>query len=133
MISLISSCIGSVIILFLHGAHGAFEIPDPFAQGLEVPVPGHLPAPYLRFFDGNAAGVYAGHVERTADHCEAGDGNSIADREVPGNSNGPPDDAVPADHGAAGNPRAAGDHCMSTDADVVAELDLVIELHALLD
>src|SRR6185369_12681876 len=92
-----------------------------------------LPAPNLGFCYGKATGVNARTCEGAADHAEAGDDHLVADREVTGDPTGPTDDAVLTDHCAAGDPGAACNHRVSTYPDIVTQLDLVIELDALLD
>src|SRR6185437_3740308 len=124
---------GSVIALVLRGACGALELLQPLLVRLELPVPGHLPAPYFGFFYGYAAGVYAGLGQGPTDHGETGYRHAVADRQVTGDANRAPDDTVPPDDRAAGHAGTAGDHRVCADADVVTDLDLIIQLGALLD
>src|SRR5579872_1657886 len=131
--SLISSRIGSVITLVLRSAGGALELLQPLLVRLELAVPSYLPAPHFGFFYGNAAGVYPGGCQRPTDHGETRDRHTVADCQVTGDSDRPPDDAPPADDRAAGNSRAAGDHRVRPNSHVVADLNQVVELGALLD
>src|ERR1700761_9600968 len=121
----ISNCTTSVIFALVPFLLGVLT-----AQTLE---PGDHPPPGPRLFKWNSAGVYAGLRDRMADHRKARDVNIIDDQQVAADRAGTADLAALADDGAAGNPGASGDGRMCTEAYVVADLDLVVELHAIRD
>src|SRR6185295_4463730 len=81
----------------------------------------------------NAAGVYAGLSDRMADHREPGDGHVVADGEVADEAGHAADLAALADRDATREADAGGHGGGRPDAAVVADLDLVIELHALFE
>src|SRR6185437_4310839 len=99
----ISSCVASVIILFLIGAAGgaALQRFEPCGKGVEALEARDQAAPDMGLFERNATGVYAGARNGMADHRAAGDDHIVADREVPADAH------LPADHAAAADARAA--------------------------
>src|SRR5260221_12731216 len=66
-------------------------------------------------------------------HLNPGHHHIIADVQVADDTDRSGDHAARADPGTARNAHAGGDHRVGTDVDVVADLDLVIELGSRLD
>src|SRR5579863_433926 len=129
-----SSCRASVIVLFLLRlalqARCLLELAQPILQQADALEAGHQTAPGTRFFERNAARVYAGALDRAADHRVAGDVHVVGDADVSGEPDMAADDAVPADSGAAGNAGAGSDRGVRADAHVVRDHDQVVEFHA---
>src|SRR5579863_6773788 len=131
----ISSCIESVIILFLIGTAGgvALERLQPRGERVDTLEARDQPAPDMSLFERNAPGVYAGAGNGMADHGTAGDDHVVADRQVSADAH------LAADHATAANARAARDShagrqcAVGANPYVVRDHDQVVELHALLD
>src|SRR6185295_15172025 len=81
----------------------------------------------------NAAGVYAGLGDRMTHHREPGDGHVVANGEMADEADHAANLAAFADDDAAREADAGGHGGVRPDAAVVPDLDLVIELHALLE
>src|SRR5579872_3142213 len=80
----ISSCVASVISLFLIGAAGgvALQRLEPCGQRVEALEARDQPAPDMGLFERDAPGVYAGAGYGMADHGTAGDHHVVGDGEV---------------------------------------------------
>src|SRR6266576_3334390 len=99
-----SSCSGSVMILFLLGlpARGTLQGAQ---AGLEQPAAleaRNQPAPGVCFFDRQGAGIYSRSRDRVGDRRIAGDDHVVGDREVVRKAGATADHAALADGGAAG-------------------------------
>src|SRR5579883_1134598 len=131
----ISSCIDSVIILFLIGTAGgvALQRLQPCGEGVDALEARDQPAPDMGFFERNAPGVYAGARNGMADHGAPGDHHVVADREVTPDAHLPTDHAAPPDARAARDSDAGRQGAMGTHPDVVRDHDQVVELYALFD
>src|SRR5438477_7397609 len=130
-----SSCSGSVMILFLigleargtlQGAHAGLEQPAAFEAGNQS-------APGAYFLDRQGAGIYTRSGDRVRDRRIAGDDHVVGDGEVAGEAGAAADHAALADGGAAGHADAGGERTVGADVHVVPDLDEVVELHTLLD
>src|SRR6185312_1486207 len=117
----ISSCVDSVIILFLIGAAGGVALQRLEARGQRIDAleARDQPAPDMSLLERNATGVYAGAGNGMADHGAAGDDHIVADRQVPA------DPDLATDHAAAANARTAGDPHTGRQRAVGAHPDVV--------
>src|SRR5579885_2727892 len=100
-----SSCVESVILLFLIGAAGgvALQHLEPCGERVEALEARDQPAPDMGLFERNAPGVYAGALNGMADHGAAGDHHVVGNGEMPADAD------LAADHAAATDVRAARD------------------------
>src|SRR5262245_25983246 len=89
--------------------------------------------PGFVLIEGIEAGVGAGFQERARNQRAGRDLHAVDDLDMAVDHRGAADGDVRADVGAAGDADAAGNRGMRADAHVVPDLDLVVELHALLD
>src|SRR2546430_746869 len=130
-----SSCSGSVMVLFLIGLKSGGTL-QPAHAGLEQPAAleaGNQSAPGVYFFDRQGAGIYTRSRDRVRDRRIAGDDHVIGDGEVAGEAGAAADHAALADRSAAGHADAGGERTVGADVHVVPDLDEVVELHTLLD
>src|SRR5213082_2176971 len=130
-----SSCSGSVMILFLIGLKSGDMLQSANAL-LEEPAAleaGNQSAPGVCFLDRQGAGIYTRSRDRVRDRRIAGDDHVVGDREVAGEAGAAADHAALADRGAAGHADAGGERTVGADVHVVPDLDEVVELHTLLD
>src|SRR5712692_5418096 len=122
-----SSSSGSVMFLFLIGlqARGTFQITH---AGLEQPAAleaRNQPAPGVRLFDRQGAGIYARACDGVGDRRIAGDDYVVGDGQVAGEASAAADHAAPADRGTASHADAGGERTVGADAHVVRDLDEV--------
>src|SRR6185312_7182298 len=131
----ISSCVESVIILFLIGVARSVALQrfQPRGERIEALEARDQPAPDMGLFERNTPGVYAGAGNGMADHGAAGDHHVVADREVPADADLAADHAATADLRAAGDTHAGRQGTVGTNPNVVGDHDQIVELHALLD
>src|SRR5438105_7880524 len=126
---------GSVMRLFLIGFQARAAL-QPAHTGREQSAAfeaRHQPAPGVRFFDRQGAGIYTRSRDRVRDRRIAGDDHVVGDREMAGEAAEAADHAALADRGAAGHGYAGGERAVRADAHVVPDHDEVVELDALLD
>src|SRR5687768_2599914 len=88
--------------------------------------------PRARLLRRNAAGVYAATGERPAHERDTGDDDVVADRDVADDTGAAADHAALADHDAAGDADACRHRGVRADVAVVADLNLIVELHTVL-
>src|SRR2546430_6022377 len=104
-----SSCSGSVMILFLIGLKSGGTL-QPAHAGLEQPAAleaGNQSAPGVYFFDRQGAGIYTRSRDRVRDRRIAGDDHVVGDGEVAGEAGAAADHAALADRSAAEIGRAS--------------------------
>src|SRR5262245_3947953 len=127
----------SVIVLVLRcrrpAARGALERGDATRHRVDALQAPHDAPPRAHVLRRNAAGVYAGLRDRMADHREPGDRHVVAHGKMADEPGHAADLAALADGDAAREADAGGHGGVRTDAAVVADLDLVIEPHALFE
>src|SRR5918994_613944 len=127
--------IGSLIVVFLlrGDARYALERGNTAAHDVDAFQTRNDAPPGARVLRRNAAGVYPGLADRPAHHREARDGDIVANRKMPDDSDRTADHAALADTGAARDSDAGCDSRMLADLHVVSDLNLVIELRSIVN
>src|SRR5215210_3318404 len=118
--------ISAIFLLLLEPSH-------PFGQLGEVAHLRRVLRPGGVIVEWKHAGVLACPMDRARNHRACRDLHVVYELQVPEDYRGGPDGAVPPDVRAAGHGDAACHGGMRADAAVVADLDLVVELHAVFD
>src|SRR5258708_8874217 len=123
-----SSCSGSVMILFLPGleARGAFELPHALIELRAALEAGPEAPPGVCLFDRDGAGVYAGARDRVADRRARRDDDVVGDLQMTREARHAADHAALADGGGAGDSATGGDRAVRPDAHVVSDLNEVV-------
>jgi len=92
-----------------------------------------IPAPFAIRLEWISAGVGAGAANRLRDQGKGGNFHVVGDLEVAGDARRPADPAISTYCCAARDAGAGGNRRMGADTHVVGHLDLVVELHPVLD
>ncbi len=121
-------------------AQFAFQLGDALFKGaysighrIQMAQSGEVAQPVVVGHEGHGAGVAAGLVDRLGDQRAGRDMHAVGERQVAEDDRAAAHRAAGADFRAAGDADAAGHRGMCADPHVVADLDLVVELHAILD
>src|SRR5205809_927730 len=110
-----------------------FQPANPLGQPVEAAQVRHRLRPFAAGRRGQRAGIGARARYGLRHHRRGGDRHVVGDRQMADDARGTADGAVPADARAACDGYTPGHRGMGTDVHVVADLDLVVELDAVLD
>src|SRR5882672_734986 len=110
-----------------------FQLPDAPGEALEAAQLRDGLRPFLGGLRRQHRGIRSRAPDRLGHEARRRDDDAVGDLDVPHYARGAADGAVPADAGAPRDPREGGDGGMRPDAHVVRDLDLVVELDAVLD
>ena len=110
-----------------------FDLVQSSRQIIQLSKSGAVLSPPDSIIHSKAAGVDAGAVDGTIDHRQTRDCDIIRNFEMTDKANHTGNHAPRSDARASGNARTSRDDGVGADADVVTDLNLVIQFYAIFD